>query len=242
MSWLFSQALVAEFSADTCSDGGQSVPSKSNHIPQAYCSPDRMTEFSRLSRYGMTFAPLTADRGEDLLTSYLAAFRARTSAPPEKVLESPENAAACGSKWQELSVKYCLASSSWKTHHCLWEEVLPLSSVIFPRWGMTRNGLLFQHPTSERPINVKGCGWSAPTPTASDHKRTPMKKWYANKPKTHSTPDDLAKWAVRQSGLDHARLEPSLWEWMMAFPPEWTELKPLETGKFQQWLQQHGCF
>ncbi|MDD3884540.1 MAG: DNA cytosine methyltransferase [Gallionella sp.] len=81
MSWLFSQALVAEYSEGTCSDGEPSAQSNGNHIPQAYCVPDKMTAFSRLSRFGMTFAPLTEGRGEALLTSYLADFLAKTSAP-----------------------------------------------------------------------------------------------------------------------------------------------------------------
>ena len=29
-------------------------------------------------------------------------------------------------------------------------------------------------------------------------------------------------------------------EWMMGWPIQWSVLKPLETGKFRQWLQQHG--
>ena len=83
MSWLFSQALVAEYSADTCLDGEQSAQSSGNPTQLAYLPPDRMTVFSRLSRFGMTFKPLTESRGEELLTSYLADFPARTSAPPE---------------------------------------------------------------------------------------------------------------------------------------------------------------
>jgi site-specific DNA-cytosine methylase len=39
-----------------------------------------MTVFSRLSRFGMTFKPLTESRGEELLTLYLAGFPAKTSA------------------------------------------------------------------------------------------------------------------------------------------------------------------
>ena len=79
MSWLFSQALVEEYSEAICSDGEQSVPSSGNPIPQAYCAPDKMMVFSRLSRFGMTYKPLTASRGEELLTLYLAVFPARTS-------------------------------------------------------------------------------------------------------------------------------------------------------------------
>jgi len=78
MSWLFSQALVEEYSEAICLDGEQSVPLSGNRTPQAYCAPDKMTGFSRLSRFGMTFKPLTESRGEELLKSYRAVFLART--------------------------------------------------------------------------------------------------------------------------------------------------------------------
>jgi hypothetical protein len=79
MSWLFSQALVEAYSGDTSSDGKPSVPLSGNPIPQAYLSQDKMTAFSRLSRFGMTFKPLTENLGKELLMSYLAGFPARTS-------------------------------------------------------------------------------------------------------------------------------------------------------------------
>jgi len=79
MSWLFSQALVEEYLEATSLDGELSAPLNGNPIPQAYCAPDKMTKFSRLSRFGMTYKPLTATRGEELLTLYLADFHAKTS-------------------------------------------------------------------------------------------------------------------------------------------------------------------
>ncbi len=35
-------------------------------------------------------------------------------------------------------------------------------------------------------------------------------------------------------------LNPTWVEWLMGWPLGWTDLKPLETGKFQEWQQQHG--
>src|SRR5574340_1025618 len=99
MSWHFSRALVEEFLAASCSDGAPFAPSNGNPTPRAYCSPDRMTACSRLSRFGMTFAALTDYRGDALLTWYRAGFRARTSAPPAREPESTVPAAACGAKW-----------------------------------------------------------------------------------------------------------------------------------------------
>ena len=79
MSWLFSQVLVVEYLGDISLDGEQSVQSNGNPTQQAYCSPDKMTEYSRLSRFGMMFKPLTESLGEELLMSYRADFHAKTS-------------------------------------------------------------------------------------------------------------------------------------------------------------------
>lgn len=34
---------------------------------------------------------------------------------------------------------------------------------------------------------------------------------------------------------------PEIHEWLMDWPIGWSALKPLETGRFQSWLQQHGA-
>jgi hypothetical protein len=77
MSWLFSQVLVEEYLGENFSDGEQSVPLNGKPTQQAYCAPDKMTDFSRLSQFGMTYKPLTENLGEELLTLYLAAFPAK---------------------------------------------------------------------------------------------------------------------------------------------------------------------
>lgn len=92
MAWLISRSLMEDYensrcspvpveasSADTYSDGTPSAQSSGSPIPLAFCAPDKMTAFSRLSRFGTTFKPLTADLGADLLTWFLAAFPAKTS-------------------------------------------------------------------------------------------------------------------------------------------------------------------
>jgi hypothetical protein len=165
MSWLFSRALVAEYSAASCSGGEPSAPSSASHTPQAYLSPDRMTAFSRLSRFGMTFAPLTDGHGKALLKWYRADFRARTFQPPEKAQESTENDQAYGGRWRELSVRYDRNTSAWKTHRCLLAEDLPECSLTLPRWGLMRDGVLSELATLERRIGAKESGlW--PTPNA----------------------------------------------------------------------------
>lgn len=158
-------ALVAEYSAASCLGGEPSVQSSVSPTPQAYLSPDRTTAFSRLSRFGMTFAPLTDNLGEALLKWCRADFRARTFQPPEKAQESTENDPACGGRWRELSVRYDRSTSSWKTHRCLWAEDLPESSLTLPRWGLMRGGVLSELATLEHRIGEKESGlW--PTPNA----------------------------------------------------------------------------
>ena len=168
MSWLFSRALVEAFSEDTSLDGEPSAPSSGNPTQLAYLPPDRMTAFSRLSRFGMIFRPLTDDRGEALLTSYLAAFPVKTSRQPEGGQELMGSVAACGSTWRGWLAKYDLATSSWRTAQCSliedWGECL----ATWPRSGMTRGGLCWELPTSERRTSATESGFW-PTPTTQDN-------------------------------------------------------------------------
>lgn len=164
MSWLYSQALVAEYLEGTCSDGAPFAPSSGSPTPQAYLPPDKMTAFSRPSRFGMTFAPLTDDRGEELLTWFREASRARTSAQPEKAPGSTAHEAGFGEKWRELSVRYDPDSCSWKTHRCLWDEDLSACSLTLPKWGSMRNGVLLERMTLVLHIAANDAGlWRTPT-------------------------------------------------------------------------------
>jgi hypothetical protein len=79
MSWLYSRALVEEYSEAICSDGELSALLSGSNTPQAFCAPDKMMDFSPLSQFGMTFAPLTESLGKALLMSYQAAFLAKIS-------------------------------------------------------------------------------------------------------------------------------------------------------------------
>ena len=48
---------------------------------------------------------------------------------------------------------------------------------------------------------------------------------------------------VRKMGAGNGgQLNPTWVEWLMGWPIGWTDLKPLETGKYQQWQQQHGIY
>ena len=317
MSWHFSQALVAAYSADTCSDGAPSAPSSGSPIPQAFLSPDRMKAFSRLSRFGMTCEPLTDTLGAGVLTWCLAASRAKTSAQPAKAPESTESAAECGRTWHESFARWDRASLSWRTPQCSLLEGLDEFSETWPQWGMMRDGEcsvqsmpvlrtnetesgLWLTPTCMNIEPTEGrresrelfrasigrkdaAGGLAeqvatpkfwPTPRAGNPGSRPngeggkilaeevaiteglrirgLKTWPT--PTSHNAKEfDSPSEAKRHTpGLCHqARggdktlpkfINPVWVEWLMGWPLGWTDLKPLGTDKFPQWLRSHGRF
>lgn len=163
MSWLYSQALVEEYLEGTSWGGAQYALWRLIHMPQAYCAPDKMTAFSRPSRFGMTFGPLMENRSAELLTWYLVGFPVRTSAPLGKAQESRENVADCGAKWHALSAKYDHDSRSWKTHRSLFDGDLIECSAILPAWGLMQDGELWERTTAALPTSENESGfWPTP--------------------------------------------------------------------------------
>jgi len=199
MSWLYSRALVEEYLGDISLDGEQSVQSNGNNTQQAYCAPDKMTDFSRLSQFGMTFKPLTEDLGEALLKSYREVFLARTYQQRDEVLVSLENDQECGDTWHGLLARYDQNTHSWKTAQCSLFEDLELSLETFPKWGMTVDGELYLLPILVQTTEEKEFGLSEklPTPTASDYKNQPTSKNWKEKGSINyklSNPEIQAKW------------------------------------------------
>jgi len=199
MSWLFSAELVEAFLVDTSSDGAPSALSNGSPIPQAYCAPDKMTAFSRLSRFGMTYKPLTESRGEELLTLYLAAFPAKTLAQQEKEQVLTASAAVCGEKWRASFTKYDLDSRSWKTHQCSLLGDLEPFLETWPQWGLMRDGECWEQQTLAHHISATESGSSEklPTPQATDHRSKPTSaSWKAKGGMNYSlaNPEIQMKW------------------------------------------------
>jgi DNA (cytosine-5)-methyltransferase 1 len=170
MSWLFSQALVEEYLVDTSLVGEQSVQSNGKPTQQAYCAPDKMTGFSRLSRFGITFKPLTENLGEKLLMLYREDFLAKTLVQPGKAQELMENEAECGEKWRGSFTKYDLSSCSWKTHQCSLLGDLDEFLETWPQWGLMRDGECWEQQMLEQTIRGTGFGLS---PNGVDNFHTP---------------------------------------------------------------------
>jgi len=168
MSWLYSRALVAEFSADTCSDGEPSAQLSGTPTPQAYYSHGRTTAASRRFRFGTTSKLLTDDRGEALLTSFREASRAKTLAPQVAGQELTASEAECGHTWRASLATYDRATHSWETPQCSLLEGLDAYSETWPRWGMMRNGECYPLPMLVRRTCENESGSLLPTPTTID--------------------------------------------------------------------------
>ena len=240
MSWMISNTLMKDYENSLCSqgraegyslesssDGEQSAQSSENPTPLAYLQQDRMTAFSKLSRSGQTFKILTEDLGEDLLTWYLAGFRAKTSAQQDPERESKAPDQACGSTWEESLAKYDLSSHTWRTAHSLFPEDLPWSSVILPRLGTMRNGDVYQRPAWAPITSGIESGSLLPTPTCHNAKEGAYPAEYARNTPTLAT---------HVGGKIH----PNFTEWMMCWPQDWSDLSLSATDKFQSWRLQHS--
>jgi hypothetical protein len=217
MSWLFSQALVEEYLGDTSLDGEQSALSNGNNIPQAYCAPDKMTGFSRLSRFGMTYKPLTETHGKELLTLYREDFLAKTSQLQEMEMDLTENDQECGEKWHGLLAKFDQDSHLWRTVQCSLLEDLNESLQTLPQWGMTVGGELYLLPTLVQNINENEFGlWLTPTATnISGRSQEAMEhriKWRESSGRKTVPPGNLAEQIMLSGEIPCVDMKkPTMW-------------------------------
>ena len=258
MSWLFSQALVEEYSEASCSDGEPCAQLNVMPTQHKFWRNDKTMEFSRLSQFGLTCAVLTESRGEELLTSYLAAFPVRTSVLPGREQESQESAAGYGQKWRGSLAKYDRVTCSWRTAQSSLLEDLEQSLETWPRWGSMRSGECWAPTTPALRTSEKESGFW-PSVRASDGERggrgdlIQAVRGNQNKHfKMHPTPTASNTKANHMRGADKGKkreprsygangpLNPTWTEWLMGWPLKWTEFGQLETGKFQEWQQQHS--
>jgi hypothetical protein len=91
-----------------------------------------------------------------------------------------------------------------------------------------------------------------PNKKGGENLQTAVKKWPT--PVASMSKGSSPATLTRKTGksrendrLDHAvmasdggQLNPTWVEWLMGWPIGWTDLKPLETAKFQQWRQEHS--
>lgn len=266
MSWHFSQALVAEFSQATCSDGERFALLSANPTLETYCWRDSATESCDLFQSGTTCGPSTADPGAELLTWYRAGFPAPISASPAPCgagMESQASTADCGPSTCELLTKCSPPTFGARTAQSCDSKGLPRSFETWPPVGMFAGGELLELPTSDSPTSESDSGSWLPTPTARDWKDTAGMALERKDGKTRTDRLPMLLFSVvRSAGIEWKRLtataaqtvsvkgwpvrvtgphySPELPEWIMGWPSGWTDLQPLGTGKFLLWQRSRG--
>jgi hypothetical protein len=168
-----------------------------------------MTGFSRLSRFGMTFKPLMADRGEELLMLYLAGFHAKPI--PPQLLEKIQRTTfglRCGESWQMLLPGTSLPKTSA-------ELQLTKRQTIANRWVTKPKQFPYQRKTWVLTTFGKDFGYL--------HTPTTMANFLAKSMQKHA--------GCRAWTMAFGKITPNHYEWLMGWPLGWTDLKPLVMDK-----------
>lgn len=167
MSWSFSRVLVEEFLAANSLDTHPSVQSNMTLTPDQYYWPDKTTEHSRLSRFGMMCEPLMADRGAELLTWFREVSLARTYPLQAVAMGWRESEAVYGVKCSASFARYDPDSHGLKTAQLSLLEDWTGCSVTLPRAGLMLDGQCWELPMLGRTTKGTESGY-LPTPVAID--------------------------------------------------------------------------
>lgn len=249
MSYTYLLEQGEESSAESFADIPAYVLSRSKNILGKYYCKDSGTESCHDSPSGMMSQPSTEPHGGEESRSSVAVSHARTYPPQEMGRESLAHDLDSGPRWQGSVARYNPSTSSWKTRQCSLFGGLESFSETWPDWGMMQDGEFWDMTTAEGNTRGKESGL-LPTVT---------KEIFANWASAEAKINNGGK---RKSGVKigsifwwtmtemHLRLggaresgmypDPSCGEMLMGWVDSWTELTPLETGRFQRWCALHG--
>lgn len=218
MSWLFSRALVEACLPPSRLDSAPSALLSLMNTADAFLyNAKTMATCSLGFRYGMTFAPLTQSHGAATLISSLEAFLAKHLAKQQQAT-TPQMifGRRCAGSWQMSLPGTSLPKTSAK---------LPLTKrqMTLSRWVIKPKQFPLVRQTWVQTTFGPGIGYLHTPTTKANYCAASMQKWPA-----------CRAW-VQVFG----KVTPEAHEYLMGWPIGWTDLRPLETAKFQQWQSQH---
>ena len=246
MSWHYLQEQEAGSWGGVSLDGAPSALLRLMPMHGKSFSPGSAMESSQDFQSGMTCEPSMENHGMDMSMLSAVDSHAPTSAQPGSAKALTAKPLGSGEKWRGSLAKYDPSARTWRTHQVSLFEGLTECSVIFPTWGLMRDGELWEQLIPDFPMRDNALG-SWPTPKARDYKSggtDPAKVQARIDRRKNQGLIDLPDAAVHRlwrpgfSGL----LNPSFSEAIMDWPIGWTACEPLETGKFQEWQQQHSIY
>ncbi len=215
------------------------------------CLPDSGTDSCRDSQSGTMCRPSTGSRGGGGWMLSVEDSHAPTYHKQSKTREaSTATKADCGEKWRESLAKFDPDSFSWRTRQCLLFEDLGECLEIWPEWGSAHGTEFWERATLALPT-TEGASGSWVTPNARDWKDSinmETKRKDGRCKIDQTSRQAFQFWKARGEGQSLPRAKtgrcatysPDFAEWLMGWPIGWTDLKPLATDKFQQWLRSHG--
>ncbi len=218
MSYTFLLEQGEESSAECFSDIPVSVLSRLNLTEEKSCFKDSETESCRSSRSGMTSEPLTENHGMASLTPCAADSLAKDLAP-HTTEHQPQTiyGLKCSGSFRSATLgsylpKTCRQIRLFQQEEIYEELVFIPVLVRFARqtWVLTTFG--------------NAIGYLHTPTTKANYTASSMQKWPC----------------AREFKRVFGRVSQTIHEWLMGWPIGWTDLKPLATDKFQQWLGSHG--
>ena len=216
MSWHFSRALAAAYSEHIRSDYIRYALSSEMSTVDGFLFSDKTMGIFHHSRYGVTYALLTPEHGEELLTSYLADSHVRRLVPLHAAGTTPPTYGLKCAEWsQKVSRPMCLPRTSLP-------KQLSKQHQTLPRWATKPRCFPLPRLTWVQTTFGKDFGYLHTPTTKANYAALSMQKWPS----------------ARNFVTVFGRPTPEAQEWLMAWPVGWTDTKPLEMGKFLSWRQQ----
>ena len=255
MSWHFLQEQAEESWEGHCLDGAPSRLLKLIPFAGESCSQDNETDACPSSPSGMTCPPSMADHGVDTSTSSPEGSRAKTLAQQEQALAFRAKGQGSGRKWRGYAARLCRDTFTWKIAQCSQDVGLTEFSWIWPQWGMMRDGVCYPQPILAHSTSASASGfWPTPTVYGNHNRKggskysgdglaTAVRKWptpTVQDAKNNGGPSQHRRNSLPLNAEVGGPLNPQWVEWLMGWPIGWTDLKPLEMDRFQEWRRQHS--
>lgn len=148
---------------------------------------------------------------------------ANLSEPVESVLARRARVKETAKNGNGFGLTLATAVQMWPTPSATDYKGSPQGGALEARQEHSR-GVRLPEEVMRRYLPTPGC------PRPHDSENT------AGKFMPGQNQQDLTAAVARNGG----QLNPDWVEWLMGWPIGWTDLKPMETDKFRQWLSAHG--
>lgn len=163
MSYTYLLESGAESSAERYSDIPVYVLSRLSLTAAESSYKDSATESCQNFQSGTTCGLSTGGRGAGKSTVSAEASCAKTFPSRERARDSTEREAGCGANSRVLLARYDRDTRLWKTPQCSLFGDSDECLAIFPKSGMTRDGLLWELTMSEPHTDASESGfWRTP--------------------------------------------------------------------------------